>query len=138
MPEEHTPITFAAQSILPFLAELTGGNPGDDLTQVVLATLSSTTDPTATESTLVTLLSRHDATRSWMRDYLASIASAGLRDFASLASDGTPLRPSAVFRCPQGGLTWYRRYVGETPPVCPLHQVALERVVDQDPNTGET
>jgi hypothetical protein len=119
---EESSIRRAAVAVRPHLPELIG----TDLADTFTAELAAASD----DESLITVVSRQDRVREWMSDYLEADA-ATERDYARLSGDPGFVRPSATFTCPEGTLVWYRRFVGERPPKCPVHDVDLVRTEEQ-------
>ncbi|HKS46573.1 MAG TPA: hypothetical protein VJT49_15955 [Amycolatopsis sp.] len=118
MSKEESSIRRAAVAVRPYLPELIGTDIADTFT----AELAAASD----DESLITVVSQQDRVREWMSDYLEAVASSE-RDYTRLSGDPGFVRPSATFTCPKGTLVWYRRFVGERPPKCPVHDVDLVR-----------
>jgi hypothetical protein len=119
---EESSIRRAAVAVRSHLPELVGSDMADTFT----AELAAAPD----DESLISVVSRQDRVREWMSDYLEAAASSE-RDYTRLSGDPGFVRPSATFTCPLGTLVWYRRFVGERPPKCPVHDVDLVRVERQ-------
>ncbi|MGW3960050.1 hypothetical protein ACWED2_09510 [Amycolatopsis sp. NPDC005003] len=122
MSNEESSIRGAAAAVRPHLPELIGTESAATFT----AELAAAPD----DESLVSVISRQDRVREWMSDYLEAV-SASERDYARLSGDPGFVRPSATFTCPEGTLVWYRRFVGERPPKCPVHDVDLVRTEEK-------
>lgn len=118
MTSEESPIRRAAAAVRSHLPELVGPDAADAFT----AELAAASD----DESLIGVVGRQDRVREWMSDYLEAVASSE-RDYTRLSGDPGFVRPSATFTCPLGTLVWYRRFVGERPPKCPVHDVDLVR-----------
>ncbi|MGW4064218.1 hypothetical protein ACWEGE_38420 [Amycolatopsis sp. NPDC004747] len=97
-----------------------------DLAATFTAELAAAVD----DESLIIVISRQDRVREWMSDHLEAVA-ASERDYTRLSGDPGFVRPSATFTCPEGTLVWYRRFVGERPPKCLVHDVDLVRIEEQ-------
>ncbi|RSM44832.1 hypothetical protein DMA12_14900 [Amycolatopsis balhimycina DSM 5908] len=122
MSNEESSIRGAAAAVRPHLPELIGTESAGTFT----AELAAAPD----DESLISVISRQDRVREWMSDYLEAV-SASERDYTRLSGDPGFVRPSATFTCPEGTLVWYRRFVGERPPKCPVHDVDLVRTEEQ-------
>lgn len=125
MPPEETEIRQAARAVIPFLDELLGAQRAEALAKEISAAPD--------DERIVELASSEPAVSEWIADYLDAAASS-FRDYTRLSGDPGPVALSAKFRCPQGTLVWYRRFVGVEPPKCPVHGVELVRVDNGDLN----
>ncbi|MEU4240745.1 hypothetical protein [Actinoplanes sp. NPDC026619] len=118
MASEESTIRRATAAMEPYLPELIG--PGE--AGAFAAELAAASDDDA----LIAVVGQQTRVREWLSDYLEAVTSSQ-RDYARLSGDPEFVRPSATFTCPMGSLVWYRRFVGERPPKCPVHDVELER-----------
>jgi hypothetical protein len=123
MTDNETDLHKAARIVLPYVDELLDAAAAQRLRAALDA---------ADDDAIVRLVEAAPAVGYWLADYLDATASK-LRAYDPLAGDAQPVAPSAVFRCPLGALVWYRRFVGETPPRCPTHDIDLVRVEDEPP-----
>ncbi len=122
MASDESPIRRAAAAVRPHLPELVGTETADAFTAELVAA--------SDDEGLITVVSRQAWVREWMADYLEVVTSSE-RDYTRPSGDPAFVRPSATFTCPEGTLVWYRRFVGERPPKCPVHDVDLVRTVQQ-------
>jgi hypothetical protein len=120
--KEESSIRRAATAVRPHLPELIG----TDVTDAFTAELAAASD----DEGLIAVIGSQDRVREWTSDYLEAVASSE-RDYTRLSGDPGFVRPSATFTCPEGTLVWYRRFVGERPPKCPVHDVDLVRTESQ-------
>ncbi|GAA0564709.1 hypothetical protein GCM10010172_55180 [Paractinoplanes ferrugineus] len=118
MASEESTVRRAVQAVRPHLPELLG----PDLAGTFGAEIAAVAD----DEQLIVLVERQPRVREWLADYLEAVSSAP-RDYTRLPGDAEFVRPSATFTCPLGTLVWYRRFVGEKPPKCPVHDVDLVR-----------
>lgn len=116
-------LRWAARSVTPYLPELVGPERARQLARL----LAEARD----DDRIVELAGDEAALAEWLADYLHAHTSTD-RDYTGPVGDARPVKPSARFRCPQGSLVWYRRFVGDLPPRCPVHDVDLVRVRDDD------
>jgi hypothetical protein len=119
---EDSNVRRAADAVRPHLPELIG----PDLADTFGAEIAAASD----DEELIALVGRQARVREWLSDYLEAESSTP-RDYTRLSGDPGFVRPSATFTCPKGTLVWYRRFVGEKPPRCPVHDVELERTGNQ-------
>ena len=121
MKDERTALREAAEAATIHLAELLRtGSP-----EAFAHQLRGAPD----DEHLIALARTEPAVGAWLADYLDA-AGSHFRDYTRLSGDAEPVAPSARFRCPLGTLVWYRRFVGERPPRCPVHDVDLVRLDD--------
>jgi hypothetical protein len=121
MRREHTVLREAAEAVTAHLAELLcAGQP-----RVFADRLRRAPD----DEHLIALARSEPAVGAWLADYLDAAGSRS-RNYTRLPGDAGRVAPSARFRCPLGTLVWYRRFVGERPPRCPVHDVDLVRLDD--------
>lgn len=123
MAEEETDLRRATRMVVQYLDELLEERMVGEFRDAL-----SSADDKAIER----LAAAEPTVGEWLADYLDATGS-GSRTYDPLSGDGAPVAPSAVFRCPQGTLVWYRRFVGEPPPHCPTHDVDLIRVDEGTP-----
>lgn len=124
MPPEETEIRQAARAVIPFLDELLGAQRAEAFAEEISAAPD--------DEHIVELAHSEPVVSEWIADYLDA-ATSSFR-YTGLAGDPVPVAPSAKFRCPQGTLVWYRRFVGVEPPKCPVHGVELVRADNGDLN----
>ncbi|MFF9115812.1 hypothetical protein ACF09Y_09420 [Streptomyces massasporeus] len=125
MADEETDLHRAARLVVPYLDELIGERTPLELRDGL---------PLADDNAIRRLAATEPVVGEWLADYLDATES-GLRTYNPLSGDSELVAPSAVFRCPQGTLIWYRRFVGEQPPRCPRHGVNLIRIDEGIPNS---
>jgi hypothetical protein len=119
---DDSTVRRAADAVRPHLPELIG----PDLADAFGAEIAAAAD----DEQLIALVARQARVREWLSDYL-EVVSSTQRDYPRLSGEAGFVRPSATFTCPKGSLVWYRRFVGERAPKCPVHDVDLVRAGKQ-------
>jgi len=124
-------ILEAARAVRPYLAELVGPDADrvDGELAVLLARSRDGRDGEV-EGLILDCLMRNPATHDWAASFLIAQqppdAGAGQRGYGSLGGEGEVVA-ALRFACPVGGDTvWYRRSVGQEPPICGTHRLALQ------------
>jgi hypothetical protein len=121
----------AARAIRPYLAELVGPD-ADRLDGELAALLARSRDggDAEVQGLILDCLMRNPATHDWAASFLIdqrpADADAWQRGYGSLGGEGEVVA-ALRFACPVGGDTvWYRRSVGQKPPICATHRLALQ------------
>jgi hypothetical protein len=121
-PEEH--VLAAARTIRSVLHGLSPST-AEDLDSQVAELLARAKTGERVGAGIIDVLSKQDATRSWMQFFLATGSPRPLsRGFQHLPGDPKPV-PGTKFECPDGDFTWYRPFVGVPVPQCPTHKKPL-------------
>jgi hypothetical protein len=116
-------ILEAARAIRPYLARLEV--PDAARTDAMLAAaLAEDADH------VLVVLRAHDATWQWFLDFAKTglppdVAILRERAYDPMPGHGDPVS-APRFECPRKDYVWYRRAVGQEPPLCPTHLVPLE------------
>lgn len=123
-------ILEAARAIRGYLSELLGAEPAARVDAALTVLLASGGDDV--EDRIIEEFDRHDTTRDWAATFLElgmppDLAQYGERVFAVTPGHGDAVR-IPKFACPRGDYSWYRHAVGEEPPLCPSHALAVEPV----------
>ncbi len=124
-------ILEAARAIRPYLAELVGPD-ADRVDEELAALLARSRDGEhgEVEGLILDCLMRNPATHDWAARFLIhqrpADAGTGQRGYDPLGGEGE-LVAALRFACPEGGDTvWYRRSVGQKPPICTTHGLTLQ------------
>jgi hypothetical protein len=125
----------AARAIRPFLAELVGSD-ADRVDRELAALLARSHDDEDgdVERLILGCLMRSPATHDWAARFLTDQGRDGAggrqRGYSPVGGDGEPVA-APRFACPEGDTVWYRHSVGQQPPICTTHGLALQ----PDPGT---
>ena len=119
-----------ARAIRPYLTELLGPNAEQvDGELAALLARSRGDDDDEVEGLILDCLMRNRATHDWAARFLMERgpdqAAGAERGYSPLAGQGEPVR-APRFVCPKGDYVWYRHSVGQDPPTCPTHRLALQ------------
>lgn len=123
-------IQAAALAIIPHLPRLIGEQSaavGDELNRLLDEALAGG----SVDAAVITVLSRHDATRSWTNFFLNGDdrpAVETVRGFSPLPGQMPVPVPAQLFACPEPGCAtrWRCRTAGQPIPRCPDHHRSVE------------
>ena len=120
-------ILEAARSIRPYLGQLVPDEAtASELDHRLAEILTPDGDEEGARDLVEELLER-DEVRDWTRAFLVREGLKVFRDYRPPAGLPVPPPSAARYVCPRGDFTWHRLFVGQPVPLCPTHQVPLDR-----------
>ena len=127
-PEE---ILEAARSIQPYLAQLLNPEEAPKIDKQLAELLAQVPqESTSVSQQIIKLLSSQETTREWVKKFLEDKLIPGIEKAyqPTLSPYPSPISGLVKYACPYGDYVWYQRQVGEPIPICPTHEVTLEKV----------
>lgn len=128
-PEE---ILEAARSIRPYLAQLLNPEEAQTMDEQLAELLAQVPEESTNVSEqIIKLLSSQETTREWVKKFLEDKLLPEIEKAYQPTLSPHPSSPISglvKYACPYGDYVWYQRQVGEPIPICPTHEVTLEKV----------